>query len=86
MSDHEKIYLEPENDNYAPEGRQWREDNVWDGGVEYVRADIHEKQVKKLSDALWKEFYRHIDQYGSVNVKAIEYADKHIKRIIEKRH
>lgn len=45
--DPEEIYLEPQSDTYAEEGRMWCEDNAWDSSdydgnepVKYIRADL----------------------------------------------
>lgn len=54
--DPERIYLEPAP--YSPEGRLWCEDDVWPldgdgpGGVEYVRADLHDAEVARLTREL----------------------------------
>ena len=63
--DPERIYLEPWP--YSPEGRLWSEENVWplytwppepEGeseratGVEYVRADLHDAEIARLTREL----------------------------------
>jgi hypothetical protein len=40
MSDHERIWLEPDRGDFGEEGRMWCQDEVWEDGVEYVRADL----------------------------------------------
>lgn len=54
--DPERIYLEPAP--YSPEGRLWCADDVWPldgdgpGGVEYVRADLHDAEIARLTREL----------------------------------
>ncbi|HEX7039623.1 MAG TPA: hypothetical protein VF202_05890 [Trueperaceae bacterium] len=56
--DPDRIYLEPPP--YSPEGRLWCDDDVWplpdtdgsDGGVEYVRADLHAAEIARLEREL----------------------------------
>lgn len=57
MSDHERIWLEPEDcaDPYG--GRQWCEDNIGSedenghavSWIEYVRADIADAEIARLA-------------------------------------
>src|SRR5690606_41768777 len=63
--DPERIYLEPWP--YSPEGRLWSAENVWPlytwppepegeseraSGVEYIRADLHDAEIARLSREL----------------------------------
>lgn len=48
--DHPRIWLEPKADSYGSEGRLWCQDDVWDDGVEYVRADIAEAQGRRIAE------------------------------------
>jgi len=63
--DPERIYLEPWP--YSPEGRLWSEENVWPlytwppepegeseraSGVEYIRADLHDAEIARLTREL----------------------------------
>jgi hypothetical protein len=51
MSDHERIWLEPEPGADPDYGRQWCQHNVWgDEATEYVRADAVEAIQKALND------------------------------------
>lgn len=57
MSDHERIWLQPNCCTSPYDGRQWCEDNVFecdDGNpaVEYIRADLAAERIAELEAAL----------------------------------
>lgn len=53
MTDHERIWLEPAPGADEDYGRQWCQHEVWEDGVEYVRADLAEITTlrKELAEA-----------------------------------
>lgn len=56
MTDHKEIWLEPKAKEYAPEGRQWCQDDVWEDGVRYIRADHASQLVRDmLADPKWND-------------------------------
>lgn len=45
MTEHERIWLEPSPGADEDYGRQWCQHNVWDKGVEYIKADLVAKAL-----------------------------------------
>lgn len=59
VDDHKVIWLEPKCADQGHEGRQWCQDDAWGKcddcdapSVKYIRADIHEAEVRSLSTRL----------------------------------
>lgn len=49
MSDHKRIWLEPEPPSDPDFGRMWVQDDVWGGGTEYVLATEAADTITRLS-------------------------------------
>lgn len=52
MSDHERIWLEPEPESDPDYGRMWAQNDVWGGGVEYVLASKAADEITRLTREL----------------------------------
>jgi hypothetical protein len=80
MSDHKRIWLEPEAEVYGPdEGRLWCQDNVWgDDAVEYVLASEAKAEIARLEEHLEK----HIQQSEQAEATLLRIAaqcDEHLR-------
>jgi hypothetical protein len=49
MSDHKRIWLEPEPPSDPDFGRMWVQDDVWGGGTEYVLASATADTITRLT-------------------------------------
>jgi hypothetical protein len=43
VKDHKRIWLEPVDDQFPSHPREWCDADVWEGGIEYIRADLASK-------------------------------------------
>ncbi len=67
MSDHERIWLEPDHigGSVDGEGRLWCQDEVWTDGTEYVRADLFEALTNRLT-AMEREVETAREAFGAI--------------------